>query len=401
MDRQDTSHSTSGRPSEQVRRDVWVRSGGRCALCNEYLLEGPMSGRTVNLGELAHIVGRSTGDRSPRGQDALDPALRDDADNLMLLCASQHGEIDAPGGLDVFTVDKLRRLKREHEDRIRHLTGLGPDRATTVVRMVGRVHGKEVELSRQTAAAAVLAEDRFPLFLESYTRHGLEIDLRGVPGESSAARAASRAAAASRAHYRLAAGLVEDVIERQLRPGIVRDAVRHVSVFGFARLPLLVYLGSRLDDSVPTDIYQRHRADESWVWRSNDGPPVGFTTRVDHDVPAGSEAVVVMNVSGAIGPQEVPAALAALRRYEIRPTAPACPDIMRDRGCLQGFAAALRDFFARLEGEAKGLRRLHVLPAVPMSAAVALGRAHHPQVHPRLVVYERLTGAYVPTLEVS
>ncbi|MET7458169.1 SAVED domain-containing protein [Streptomyces sp. NPDC005574] len=362
-----------------------------------------MSGRTVNLGEVAHIVGRRTGAHSPRGQHSLDPARRDDADNLMLLCASQHGEIDASGGLDVFTVDKLRRLKQEHEDRIRHLTGLGPDRATTVVRMVGRVHGREVELSRQTAATAVLAGDRFPLFLESYTRHGLEIDLRGVPGESSRApRAASRAAAASRAHYRLAAGLVDEVIDQQLRPGILRDAVRHVSVFGFARLPLLVYLGSRLDDSVPTDIYQRHRADESWAWRGGDGPPVEFTTGIDHDVPAGSEAVVVMNVSGAIGPQEVPAALSALRRYEIRPVAaPTCPDIMRDRECLQRFSAALRDFFARLEWEAKGLRRLHLLPAVPMSAAVALGRARHPQVHPRLVVYERLAGAYVPTLEVS
>lgn len=103
-----------------------------------------------------------------------------------------------------------------------------------------------------------------------------------------------------------------------------------------------------------------------------------------------------------IGAQEVPAALAALRRYEIRPVAaPTCPDIMRGRGRLLRFAAALRDFFARLEEEAKTLRRWHVLPAVPMSAAVALGRAHHPQVHPRLVVYERLAGAYVPTLEVS
>ncbi|MFJ9155151.1 HNH endonuclease [Streptomyces sp. NPDC102270] len=149
MDGQDAARSTGGKASEQVRREVWVRSGGRCALCNAYLLEGPMSGRTVNLGELAHIVGRSTGAQSPRGGHPLDLARRDDADNLMLLCASDHGEIDAPGGLAAFTVEKLRRLKQVHEDRIRHLTSLGPDRATTVLRVVGRIHGKEVELSRQ------------------------------------------------------------------------------------------------------------------------------------------------------------------------------------------------------------------------------------------------------------
>ncbi|MFD8050174.1 hypothetical protein ACFV5E_42870 [Streptomyces chartreusis] len=139
----------------------------------------------------------------------MDGARRDDPENLMLLCASQHSEIDASETLDVFTVDELRRLKREHEDRIRHLTGLGPDRATTVVRVVGCVHGNEVELSRETAAAAVIAGRRFPLFLESYHRHGLEIDLRSVPGEAGKPRAASRAAAASRSYFRAAAKLID------------------------------------------------------------------------------------------------------------------------------------------------------------------------------------------------
>lgn len=204
-----------------------------------------MSWRTLNLGELAHIVGRGNSVRSPRGEHPLDRAQRENADNLMLLCADQHGEVDAAGGLDLFTVEKLHRVKQEHEDRTRHVTGLGSDRATTVVRMVGSVHGNHVELSRQTAAAAVIAGDRYPLFLESYARHGLEIDLRGVPGESPAALCAASRATAIRAYYRMATQLVDDVIERQLRPGITRDAVRHGSVFGFARLPMLVHLGSR------------------------------------------------------------------------------------------------------------------------------------------------------------
>ncbi len=85
-----------------------------------------MSARTLHLGELAHIVGQGVGARSPRGGYPLDPGLRDEADNLMLLCANQHGEIDAQGALDVFTVERLRRLKQEHEDRIRHLTGTAP-----------------------------------------------------------------------------------------------------------------------------------------------------------------------------------------------------------------------------------------------------------------------------------
>jgi hypothetical protein len=43
------------------------------------------------------------------------------------------------------------------------------------------------------------------------------------------------------------------------------DGVHHLSVFAFARLPLLVYLGSCLDDTIATDIYQRHRLNEAWT----------------------------------------------------------------------------------------------------------------------------------------
>ncbi|MFD0546866.1 SAVED domain-containing protein [Streptomyces mexicanus] len=92
----------------------------------------------------------------------------------------------------------------------------------------------------------------------------------------------------------------------------------------------------------------------------------------------------------------------ALRRYEVSPVGTqAGPDILRCRASLQQMEETLRTLLARLEREAKSLRRLHVLPAVPVSAAIALGRAHHPQVHPQLVIYERLAGSYMPTLEVG
>ncbi|WP_329286966.1 SAVED domain-containing protein [Streptomyces sp. NBC_00691] len=372
-------------------------------LCNAYLLEGAMSGRTLLLGEVAHIVGQSTDPRSPRGGDPLDKALRDEADNLMLLCAQQHMEIDAKAALDAFTVEWLRRAKQEHEDRVRYLTALGPEKATTVVRMVGSVHGNAVELSRETAADAVTAGRRFPLYLESYNRHGVEIDLRHTPGEQAAAAWDAEAAAeASRHYYRQATTVIEDAVRHRLRPGIERESVQHVSVFGFARLPLLVYLGSLLDDTVPTDIYQRHRYEQSWAWPAESGPVTDFTA---HQVQAGrdeSEAVVVVNVSGVIAPCEIPQGLSALRRYEVTPAgAQTGPDILQCRASLRQLEETLRLFLARLEREAKSLRRLHVLPAVPLSAAVALGRVHHPQVHPQLVIYERLAGSYMPTLEVG
>ncbi|WP_322974443.1 SAVED domain-containing protein [Actinacidiphila epipremni] len=359
-----------------------------------------MTARTLRLGELAHIVGRRDNALSPRGESELDH--RESADNLILVCADEHDEFDAPGALDVFTVNVLRELKYSHEDRIRHLTGLGEDRATTVLRMVGQVHGREVELSRQTAATAVVAAKRYPLFLESYSRHGIEIDLRHLPGESTRPGDTRwDAGERGRTYHRQATAVIDDVIEHQLKRGIARDNVRHLSVFGFARLPLLVYLGSRLDDTVPTEIFQRRRHDESWSWQDT-APIVDFATHLDHAAPHGPEEVVVLSVSGTVNPEEIPAELTGLRRFRISPSSvPSAPDILANRGSLERFTACVRSLLADLEAAPQTVRRLHVIPALPMSAAIALGRLHHLQVHPQFAIYERLDGRYWRTLDVG
>lgn len=101
--------------TEATTRVLWVRSGGRCAVCYRDLLVSGVTWRQVPLGERAHIVGRSTGSKSPRGDDPLPVDDRDAADNLMLLCGVCHDDLDDPANLDVLTVERLRALKHAHE----------------------------------------------------------------------------------------------------------------------------------------------------------------------------------------------------------------------------------------------------------------------------------------------
>jgi len=83
-------------------------------------MEGRLIRREFALGDLAHIVGQHQTTGSPRGLADLPADERDKADNLMLICKGEHAEIDRAGSLDVMTVEKLRKLKRDHEDRIRY-----------------------------------------------------------------------------------------------------------------------------------------------------------------------------------------------------------------------------------------------------------------------------------------
>ena len=378
--------------SDAERRKVWVRAGGRCTLCKRYLLEGDLTWQEVPLGEGAHIVGQKRSARSPRGLDPMPAAERDTADNVMLACGTCHQEIDHKQATGVMTVDELRRRKREHEDLIKHLTGLLPDQRTVMLRMLGNVRGKTVELRQDTAASAVIRSgERFPAFQLCYERQGVEIDLRGLPGEADG----------TPQYYAIARSVIDEVIDHKLAEGVVRDHVSHLSVFAFARLPLLVYLGSRLDDTVQTEIYQRHRAGETWLW-APEGPDVSFEIENHGSATASADGVLVLNLSGTIQPQELPASVAALPTWRIAPAA-VTPhtDILAKRADLDAFELAVRGLFAEIEATAKQTQVLHVFPALPIAAAVMLGRVRDPQAHPRLLIYDRTADGYQPVLEVA
>lgn len=356
-------------------------------MCGKYLLEGEVTGRPNAWGEMAHIVGQGRGPASPRGQVEMSDEDRDSADNLILLCPGEHDDIDRAGSLESATIEWLRGVKSTHEERIRQLVSLGREQRTAVVRVIGDVYGDTVQVTREAAGAAVLGEGRYPDFPLTFDRQGIEIDLRGLPGEREG----------DPAYWDAARRRINEVIDQRLRDAISTDQVRHVSVFGFARLPLLVYLGSKLGDTFPVALFQRHRADETWLWR--DGHTAAFV--VDRPEPLAEDAVLILNVSGTVDPAQLPDALAGLPVFTLRPDGGEIGvDVLASRSSLTAFEREVRALFASFEAPAKTVRRLHVFGAIPLSAAIALGRAHHPGVHPRLVVYARAGDSYEPVLEI-
>ncbi|MGY5060010.1 SAVED domain-containing protein [Streptomyces sp. 900105755] len=379
---------------EVERLKVWVRAGGRCELCGTYLLEGKLTYQDFTLGELAHIVGQEATAKSPRGMDPLPKDERDLADNLMLLCRGEHNEIDRKGSLDVMTVERLRHIKRDREEWIRRLTALKPEAGTVVIRLIGQVRGQEVELTKPTAADAVIrSEERFPEFPLSLHGDGFEVDLRRFPHEKTA----------DPVYWEQCKQQIDRVLEHKLAEALREDSVHHVSVFAFARLPLLVYFGSRLDDTFTVSVYQRHRSTESWCWPHPGDAPRRFVTeapRTSH--PDAREGVLLLNISGSIQAAELPEQLARLPRWTIRPQdiTPSV-DVINSASTLDEFTSVLRQLLSELEASHKGMQRLHVLAAVPVSAAVTLGRVHDANVHPALVIYDRTDGQYTTALEIS
>lgn len=387
-----------GKVSPEERLKVWVRSGGRCAFCNVYLLESELTRRPVLLGEVAHNVAAS--DSGPRANPRVSTKQRNSAENLLLLCGLHHPDSDKRSQLDLLTVEQVQALKDEHERRVFEATNSVGRKTTVLLRMQGHIRGATVDLGLEAATEAVLrSSNYFPQLALSFDRQGVEIDLRHVAGELEA----------DDAYYKAAAARIDEVVTQRVRPAAEHGAIPHLSVFAIARFPLLVHLGSRIDDALTVDVFQRRRASESWVWPepANDDPC--FTVRREGPATAqragpANEAVLLINASGTIHRRELPASTAELPAYviELDTGTPPHTDSVRSRNVRDSFEQAIREMLGQLERTDKTVRRLHVFAAAPVSVGVTLGRSVGWGIHPQLLVYDRLAdGTYRPALEVS
>lgn len=387
-----SSESNSSEPSDRTKRLVWAAAAGRCTFCNTLLTGNEDLGLSVPIGELAHNVGRGT--LSPRGNSALNDEERRSPDNLLLLCRNCHKPADAGGYLNVFTVERLRDFKREHEERIRFLTAIGADKTAAVIRVVGAIRGSQPELTYDTVLGATVAAGFFPKLLPGCITAEYEVDLRSMTSPGTPA------------YFEGCAREVRGLIDR-VQDGIRRDAVRRLAVFGFARIPILVYLGSFLDDKIPTLVFQRQRVDDAnaWRWPSDEVEPARFDVELVKNGTDPSSVSLMVNLSGTVHIQDLPTEVRESNAvYALRPIAPCGPGVslIASLQALSNFAETFRSFLANIEANHREADCINLFAAVPVSVAITMGRVLMPNVSPVLRVFDRDdSGAFFVALEVQ
>lgn len=96
------------------QKKLWGKSGGRCAICKNELIDQNSSSTTsenILSGEMAHICGEKEG--SARFDPTVDETKRSLENNLILLCPTDHTKIDKDE--NKYIVENLRKIKQEHE----------------------------------------------------------------------------------------------------------------------------------------------------------------------------------------------------------------------------------------------------------------------------------------------
>lgn len=359
---------------EKVRFEVWLRAGGRCeyAGCNDGLWRDDLTLQKMNRAYLAHIVADSAD--GPRGHPEFSQQLKADPSNIMLLCDTHHRLVDKVD-VDGHPVDLLRRFKQEHEERIERQTAIQTNRRTEMLLFGTRIGDRQGLVNVADARLAVLAEERYPA-----SDSGIQIALADLDVNE-----------ADPEYWTL----VPKLIDRKLEPylstlqGPTGHSLNHLSIFGLAPIPALIYLGKRVGDIISAEVFQRQRTPKDWKWQPlND---VGFNyTVIRPDVSEGRAPRVAVNLSlsGKIHPTELERALGEeLPTYTMTIAQPR-PGFLTAKEQLELFRNEWRQLVTLIRARHGEECEVHLFPAVPNSVAIEIGRVLLPKVDPRLVIYD-------------
>lgn len=373
--------STSYIP-EWVKLCLWGKAGGRCQYegCNHPLYRDDVTQAEFNSAYVAHIVADK--ESGPRGDPVLSPQLASDLSNLMLLCDAHHRLIDR---IDVagHPVPRLQAMKRRHEERIELLTSIGADRGSHVLLYGARIGEHDSHLSFKKATEAMVP-DRCPA-----EPRALEIGL----GSSAFSDAES-------SYWAMEAEQLRRQFASLVTPHLRSKEVSHLSVFALAPIPLLIELGRLLSDIPAADVYQLQREPADWKWRTE---PSAYEYSIQ--APAGEprkSVALVLALSATVAPSRITAVLGdAVDVWVVTHASPG-NDSLRSAVQLREFRKTLRDVFNRIKAAHGEDATLSLFPAVPVSAAVEVGRVWMPKADLPFWVYDqnRASGGFTKCLEI-
>lgn len=358
-----------------TRLKLFGKSAGRCQFCNDPVWRNDLTLTEGNFGELAHIIAAS--EDGPRGgEDSAN--LQIEYANLMLLCKQCHKEIDDNPGK--YSAELLREAKWKHETRIERQTRHPEDiRKSTVVLFTVNIGTRIVPINAEAYRNAMYP--KFP------------VDERGIKFEKTDFNREGEAA-----YWNACAQDIERKIKSHFEDSIDAEPIKHLSVFALGPMPLLMFLGKCIGDTVPADLYQAHRdtaPNQRWSWpvaaQETETPYLVKRHRVHEE---SENVALVLSLSGKI-PRARYERIAAenssiaenVSIYEITVAAPSL-FLLKSRKQLEGFRRKYRDLLNEIQATHGDLCKVFILPAVPAPIAVACGRVILPTSDPEMFVCE-------------
>ena len=362
--------------SSPVRRDLWVSAAGRCEFrgCCKPVGRDFLTKAKCKVGEYAHIIADSPA--GARGVPGESERLAADPTNLMLACFDCHSRLDRDGQSNEFTADQLRAMKREHEARIEQVylaTGVAESMPVVMTFPIGS-HVPVIDV--RNIHYAMLTNSDFSRFPTSSYVHIDQSNFYLQDNDPDFWVNAQRA-------------LTQQYEQRILPELTARGGAGHLTIAGFAPIPMLMKLGALVGDKTPATVMDL--PGEKWLWDKCDTClEPSYTWHVPAKLPR--EVSVVVSISGKV------AHPVGREVVEFQAVAPNRGIIRKDTHVRQ-FRRSFDAFLQRVTGA--GACVVHIYPATLLSASIEIGRMLLPKTFEEIHVWEWQAPNWKPTLRLK
>jgi len=347
---------------------LWAISAGRCQYrgCNKALYFDILTKRNYNQAYIAHIVSDSP--NGPRGDIENSPKLADDISNLMLLCDSHHRFIDEKGAAE-HPRELLLEMKKEHEERITLTSNIGVDMSSHIVIYRANVGENSPQID-YTSASKYLLPQHYPakedaIYLGLFNSPGRDKDSYFWKSEENS--------------------LIKN-FQDLLLPKLRMNEIKHISLFAFAPMPLLVKLGTLLNDINNITIHQPTREPVGWNLSDEN-----LDLKVKFDNTEKKSSCVALNISLSARIVESRIRKIVNDDCDIFTITIDNPnnDFLKTKSQLSQFRIIMRQVFEEITTIYGNNTYLNIFPAMPVATAIELGRVWMPKADLPLRIYDQ------------
>lgn len=351
---------------DSVKRDLWFAAHGRCefAGCNKILFKHNVTMDNCNISNYAHIIGDSA--KGPRGDAKKSRILAKDINNLILLCPECHKLIDS--NEEKYTVEVLKEMKKKHEERILRVTGIQPNMKSLIV-VYGPKIGTDTPYFHEDVLFNTIFPERYPEDLSP-----IEIQMKNSVFSDSEPE-----------YWMTEERQIEQICNNKIFRALEDGYTTHISLFPLGPQPLLVKLGTVLNDKYEVRVYQKHRVPDTWRWLDE---RVQNDIYMEEPIDKSKEPILVLALSAnAIKTRIANKFGDTASIWTITCNKPD-NDMMRCEGQLMQFNRIARETMDAIKTTHKNADCLKIFMAAPASCAVELGRIRMPKADLPWVLYD-------------
>lgn len=364
---------------------LWSKSAGRCQFdnCPEVLNLDKLTQTDNNSAYVAHIYGYAEG--SERFDEIKSPKLEKDISNLMLLCDVCHRRIDEKNiGRKKYPADVLLKMKKRHEDRIQLLASIKPNLDSHIVIYRANV-GEHSPVITYESVRDFLPPENYPA-----QNRAIDLSFSGSYFRDK-----------DQKFWNVELENLQNHYERDLFPLVSDKSIKHISLFALAPMPLLIKLGTLLGDKVLINVKQYDRNSGSWNFSKKRVKTNYIVTKDEKEF--SKNVVLNISLSANITNDRITSVLGndcTIYTFTIDNPNNA---YLVSKEQLDDFTLAIRKLLNEIKLKFSSSTPLHIFPAMPIAAAIELGRFWMPKADMPLIIYDenKLNDGFKKTIDIN